>query len=398
MIDTLTTITNHTQLDFLGVGINLNQIKDSGNFLKEINEPNNLAKFRFAPTNEIKRDYDYIPTIEIQLRRIDGSWKIDSLKVQCAVPKLIYGSSYYMVDENDLDKFCYKMSAMLNLAGIKIYPEQVKHLGLSRLDICHNIVLPTKFGSAYPTTKKLFNVELGKKVKKKKHTEYTQESDGIVYRQFSQNISYRFYDKVGEIINSKNRTPTDFFLLEDIKQGLLPREILRLEIIHQHKTAVKRLLKGNTDPKVKDAFSNELAKDCLLNFCKSNLDFANLLNAQDLFANNEISAESLSNLFHYVSNDLKLSGMTADFAILEAIGTKIYGSLTRYHEAYDKAFGRNQEKNRSKYKKKLNEDLSLLEISSFTLPSLAKEIIRQIELYPILKTAEDIKSFARQLS
>jgi len=182
-----------------------------------------------------------------------NAYEINYIKIQCSVTKLIFGSSYYMVKESHLFDFCKALHQKLAFLGIQIPLEKIPKLGLSQVAICFNAEIPEEFGNLNNYIERhLLNFTINQHYKKKRHSVYDEQNFGICFREYSQNVSYKIYDKVAEI-KANSKTKTEKRVISDINSGILPKNIMRLEKTYQRISTLKKVLKVPV-PKIEDIY------------------------------------------------------------------------------------------------------------------------------------------------
>jgi len=178
---------------------------------------------------------------------IRDSEKSQLLFLQTSVPKLLYKSNLFEVNENDRDSALTAIYSGLDQAGVNVGSDQLLNdWKLSRIDFCRNLKVDHTILD-YLLTLNQFCFTRRDKIEIKKET--------INFRNKSQDFT--FYNKIKEILD-KEKDAAIIQLVAGKKQ-----DILRVESRLKKKSVIDSQLQK--DMKFNDLFNVKLAKRKLLN-------------------------------------------------------------------------------------------------------------------------------------
>ena len=168
-----------------------------------------------------------------------------ALYFQTSVPKLLYGTSYFEVKEQDGERAKDVIENKLTEAGV-LYPKNnLQSFDLSRLDLCRNIQVDYPIEN-YLTCLKNFDMS------KRNKQNFKQET--LTYYNKRQELS--FYNKIKEIKDTEKSTETQLFISDK------PENILRIESRLKQKKVIETEL--NKKIKFENIFNFNLCKDNLI--------------------------------------------------------------------------------------------------------------------------------------
>jgi hypothetical protein len=377
VIDTIISITRRERFQELEIEIPTYDLTEKSFFHVHKSADGIRSNLSFRPTKNFIEEYGYFPSIDLMLIRNNSknAYEIHYIKIQCSVPKLIFGSSYYMVKESHLFDFCKALHQKLNFLGIQIPLEKISKLGLSQVAICFNAEIPEELGNVNNYIERhLLNFTINQHYKNKRHSIYDEENFGICFREYSQNVSYKIYDKVAEIkANSKSRTEKR--VLEDINSGVLPKNILRFEKTYQRISALKKALKVEV-PKIEDVFNTAKCRFILLDFIGKIFSPYEIMMQQIFAESNENPKTNIALImerikgFGFTGKDIYIVG----FEILSSLLAGRKESI----QQIESILGRNGQKLRSKNKKEFEKIINLDKLKELNLYKVLLKVKEQI--------------------
>lgn len=229
-----------------------------------------------------KKSGQYFPEIHTEQR-----FKERHLCVQVSVPKLLFGTNLYDVNESMLPDFVKKLQAALREAGVEVSEEAIANAIVARVDFSKVINL-TGICTANFCLKVLENFNY-----KSRHefSHWGYFTKGKMLKFYSKAQSLKFYDKLAEV-RSKGYTSQEIDLIKQLQNRTT--EIIKIENSLQTKQTVSRVLgsyykQKRTDWKLKEIFNNDLAKhvlnkqaDSILDSPTANIVKPTLLDQKDL--------------------------------------------------------------------------------------------------------------------
>lgn len=217
-----------------------------GRNVKQMNGRFSISSTFTDMATQSKKQGRYFPKVEVPKRTV-GKDKIESsyLLVQVSIPKLLYGTNLFEVDETDLQAFCEKLSQELWRVKVSITPNNVANATIKRVDLCKSIIPPPYFGTAKQVLYKLqkFNHKPDSDFTIKEFREGSKESF-LKYHNGTQ--GYVVYDKAAEIV-ANGYTDIETRLIEHLKDGKIVRKVLRFELSLQRQQSLEALF-GDTYP------------------------------------------------------------------------------------------------------------------------------------------------------
>ncbi len=173
------------------------------------------------------------------------------LEIQVSLPKLLYGTNLFEVDDNDLDAIYSRLQQFLAEIGVDTIAEKLKRAVVKRVDFSKVIRLPDYLGRANEVIYLLSRFD------------YKQQSD-FDYKEFrvgggscikflNKTQGYAIYDKFGEIL-ANGYTEMEQKIIEQFNLGKLKRNAVKFEFSLQRKSSLEAVLKRRLDYKKKDFF------------------------------------------------------------------------------------------------------------------------------------------------
>lgn len=397
MLDTIIARDDYKSLQQAGISISLSQDIIQRHFRYKKNTTENKV-LELNPSADDYKKYGYLPNLTISYAKSQygQGFYLDYFKLQCSVPKVLFGSSYFMSDGSDLGIFCEILSSKLRIFGIILTKEQIAGLSLSSFTCSYNILLPTLFGSPVTFLKKIVLLDTAKYIRNVLNTDFDETVDGFSVRSYSQNTGYGIYDKGSQLINNA-KTSDELELKEKLQKREIPHCILRFERIYQRKVSIKsevnRYFKRphTTNPTIRDIFNEGLCKGILSDMTDKLGKTLNLISA-------ELGYEHKFLPIEYVwekAKEMGLNGHEIAFFTNYAISVGQMG-VKATNVKYDEIYGRQGQKNRHKYTSAINDKLQRADLTGFTLVNLFDEIKHQINSFEIYKTEEQAREVQRK--
>lgn len=240
-----------------------------GKNTKQMNKRFFLTSTFTDMATQFKKQGKYFPKIEIP-KRVTGKDRDETsyLLVQVSVPKLLYGTSLFEVDENDLVPFAQELSKELERAYVFVTPEMITKATIKRIDLCKSITLPAYLGDARQVIHRLaqFNHKPDASFDYK---EYRETIDEFFIKYHNTTQGYVVYDKSSEIV-ANGFTDVETGIIKWLKETMATHRIIRFELSLQRQQSLEALLRRHIPNKKKeftleDLFSHKGAiRDILL--------------------------------------------------------------------------------------------------------------------------------------
>ena len=167
-----------------------------------------LMQVRSHATGELKRE-----RLFCNLGHFSMDIRDEFLYVSTSIPKLLHGSSYFEVREDDVERAVEKVEERLSSAGVKVDNNGLNDFTFSRLDVCRNIEVESYIPEYLLA---LNNFSFSRRAKR------DIEHETVSFRNKSQDFT--FYNKLKEVKEDKE-TPLELF--EQLKDS--PETVLRVE-------------------------------------------------------------------------------------------------------------------------------------------------------------------------
>jgi hypothetical protein len=335
-------------------------------------------KYIFNPNT--KKD-GYLPRITIKKLEGQRDWYTESIDIEFSAPKILCGTNYFGVDENDynklLDSLLEKLSFIFN--GSPFTKDQIQQSNIKTIAFVFNFILPDSSGRPIEFLKVIPFLDIGKNYNKSKNTYFTEENElGYCGRIYNKQVSFKIYDKGAELINNA-KTTKEIETVSKIKQGLLPIKVIRMEITYQNKFTLKRHLATKTDGNNKrerhlsEVFNNKLCQSILLESFNKLAD--------------EVNIQALDTPLYPMADCLKTikeAGMYPYDAYAwlgRSLAIQQAGSL-QLKLINDDYFSR---QDRSRVDKKFRKLLDLHSLPFFTLKKVFDECRKQLNEFKVMK-------------
>ncbi len=372
-------------IDTVLIELNNISVPETLPVFKTSKKDNSVWQQYYNPTSKDYHLHGYLPNVTVVRfpSQFNSRWHTQRVVIQASVPKVIHGTNYFGVTEQDFDIFVKKLTELTNLLGLPLTGSQLAFATLRDTTFCFNFFFPVNFPYPIDYLKKMSFLDIGKRYKEVKNTNFIEEVDGYSGKFFNPRVGFGLYDKRLQIINDA-KTPAEFEVAEQMKLGLLPDRVLRMEVTYQNQTAVKQHLATKTDGNkkqkryLKDIFNNSLAKSILLEVFDKLAD--------------DVTVKALEMPIISTENAYKLareSGMSAfeaDAWIGHSYIIQQIGSLP-YKEMHDRQYPRQRRYDLGKRYKQI---LTRNPLPKFTLGQIFNECRKQLLTFKIAKPADFI--------
>lgn len=227
------------------------------------------------PTTEDRRRGRYRPRLTLTKRVMGGRPSV-SLRIECSIPKLLYGNNFaentpedwLKISTGDSSLFDNQLAETMGL----FFAHSPGNSVLSAIHYSKNIILPKHITSSMVISE-LGKLNLTKRLDLNK-TDYRNEGHAVRFHANSYEVV--FYDKIKDLqqarISEKRAIENDNWIqLGMLKDGDLTKglEVLRMEARLNTRRKIKTLCQslGLTVPEtLRDAFRKDIAQTVLLHF------------------------------------------------------------------------------------------------------------------------------------
>jgi hypothetical protein len=189
------------------------------------------------------------------------------LVVQVSLPKLVFGSSIFDLDERFLPIAAKILSD--NLAEIKVgvTPEAILNATVTRVDYSKVIQISPSFGTTDRFLRALLPYDL-KQSSDFNRRDYHDGKDGFYIKFWNTSQGLVLYDKFDEIVTN-GKTKLEQEIARQYKAGKWTKGALRIELSLQKKQTVDSVLRQfsgtkQKDYSLRDVARTDIAKACIL--------------------------------------------------------------------------------------------------------------------------------------
>jgi len=217
----------------------------------------------------LKKQEIYCPSITkaIKFNSINGTREV--LEIQVSLPKLVYGSSLFEIDSEDLDKIYDALLFRLNDLGITVAKEELKKGVVKRADFSKIIKLPEYLGTADKVVEDISKFDYKPSSDYNFH-KYNDGNGGRCVKFWNSTQGYVIYDIIGNIL-SNGFTKTELTIIKGYTEGKVKKTALRFELSLETKGSfdafIRRRIKGTEKTKdfyLEEILKEDLARDILL--------------------------------------------------------------------------------------------------------------------------------------
>ena len=215
-----------------------------------------------------KKNGIYCPMVNISKSKSGEGDDKKSLQIQVSLPKFIYGTNLYEIDEQDLGKIYRKIEIFLDEIGITTSIIDIKKAILRRVDFCKVIRLPEYLGTASEIIKSLFRFNY-KPQSDFTYREFYTGGKGVLMKFWNSTQGYAIYDKISEILNN-GYTDQEKKLIDWYKGNERKRNAIRFELSLQRKGSLDAVLRRRSagdkkrDFYLEDVLNREIVRGILL--------------------------------------------------------------------------------------------------------------------------------------
>lgn len=222
---------------------------------------------------QCKAEGRYFPQVHIVERYRRGKMGMVPVKrilaVQVSLPKLIFGSSIFDMDETLLSVAVQKIVDALGEIKIGVKPEDVLEAVVVRVDYSKILKISASYGKTSRILKALMPYDM-KQSSDFNRRDYHDGRDGFYLKFYNSSRGFVIYDKFDEILTN-GKTKLEQEIAREYKAGTWTSGALRIELSLQKKQTVdavlRRLLKSETRKKdftLRDAVNKNVAKAILI--------------------------------------------------------------------------------------------------------------------------------------
>jgi hypothetical protein len=210
--------------------------------------------------NYMKKNKKYYPSINLTERtignNINGKKKIKRLEIQISLPKALYETNKYEINQDDLSSILKKTVEYLEMAGISTDTKNLKNGVLEKLALSKSIILPTYYGTTEKVIKKLapFNYKPRCNFR---YRDYDDGWQGVSIKFHNPVRGFGVYCKYSEIVNN-GYTLIEEEIKRQVLSGIQPKNIIRFELTLQRKQTLEAVLKRLIQTKKKDFTLNDI--------------------------------------------------------------------------------------------------------------------------------------------
>lgn len=376
------TIKNNIMIDTIAlemVNIQLSNNLDRSDLFRETQSKKELY-YTFSPERVLVKKVGYLPFVRITF---DKETKKTKLLFIASLCKLVHGTNYYAIDENDYIICMERIEECCSLLGVTVNKKQIETGIIKKVAFAHNFILADDFPYPSEYLPLLTQLDAGVRYKEVQNCKFIEDTYGYVWKQYNQNTSLGFYDKRAELINNAI-TPEGKEIVALCKQGLLPSNILRFEVTYQNKESVNQhlytYLKGeiNQNRHLKDIFNNKLVQTILMK------EFNKLLNIIDIKAIS-LPLFPIEQIEHVCKN-AGLSQLQSD-----AIVGRMYKTTMMGAKGYKKMIARYRSRqSRSQTEKQYEKLLQKYPLPSCYLEDIFKICHKKLETFHLNKPKQPV--------
>jgi hypothetical protein len=212
-----------------------------------------LVRFTNYP-QQCKAEGRYFPQVQIveQQRRQKGGMMPTkrTLVVQVSLPKLVYGTNIFDINEHLVPVAAAKLKAALEEIRIGVSVEDILSALVYRLDYSKILQVAPSFGTTDRILRALspYNAKQSSDFTR---SNYHEGRDGYYLKYYNSSQGFVVYDKFDEIVTN-GKTKLEQEIARQYKSGAWTKGALRLELSLQKKTTVDMVLRRYCKDKKKD--------------------------------------------------------------------------------------------------------------------------------------------------
>ncbi len=355
----------------------IDKTKFNGSTTRKIANRYSVSTLFPMVADEYRKKGIYFPRISMP-KREDSKKSMETIEIQVSLPKLLYGTNLFEVDETHFDELCRRLALCLRKVGISALSYDIKHAIVRRVDYSKSIVLTEYHGTAKQVIRKLRDFDYKRSSDFRCQDDCTN-ADGATLKFWNKAQGYAIYDKASEIV-ANGKTKIEKELVEMIEANKLQKRMVKFELVLQRKQSMDALLRRYFKTEQKNDFtfqqiieSKEIAKHILLKTFDSIFSNANMAiltlaemkgNALEQFLLQKQLNINKHSLLHYSVNMAIKIGINATWTELK---------------------GRMPPATFSRYKKELLEIIGVLGELPGDIPPIIKFLRQKHEEFEILK-------------
>ncbi|MCC7357491.1 hypothetical protein IT408_03225 [Candidatus Uhrbacteria bacterium] len=281
-----------------------------------------------------------------------------SLMIQVSLPKLVFGTSIFDLDERLLPLAAQKLADALKEIKISVASEHLLNAIVTRVDYSKILKISPTYGTTDRILRALAPYEM-KQSSDFNRRDYHDGRDGFYVKFFNSSQGFVIYDKFDEIV-ANGKTKLEQEIARQYKDGKWTRGALRVELSLQKKQTVEMVLQRYSDSSVdkktkdftlRDVAKTHIAKDCLLRVFDSVYvkDFNRLVRLADLkdaellrIINEEVNDFRDRAIFYYLAHRVRAQGLKR--AIEEMKREASSATVGRYKRAIESILSRAEAK------------------------------------------------------
>jgi hypothetical protein len=276
----------------------------------------------------------YFPQIHIMehLRRTKRGMVPASKYVvmQASLPKLLFGTSIFDIDERLLPVILQKIIVTLKEINIGVTLEAVNKAIITRLDYSKILQISPSFGTTDRILRALAPYDM-KQSSDFNRSHYHDGRDGFYLKFYNSSQGLVIYNKFDEIV-ANGKTQLEHEIAKQYKNGTWKKGAIRIELSLQKKQTVEAMLRKfnrvkKKDFTLEDVMQTTIAKACLIRtFEKVYInDFNRLVRLADL-KDTELThsieqyADNLRDraILYYLAHEVRKHGLKSTIALLKA--------------------------------------------------------------------------------
>ncbi len=199
-----------------------------------------------------KKDGIYCPKVNLLKSKQGKMGEVKRvLDIQVSLPKLIYGTNLYEVDDNDLELIYSRLNGFLIEIGVNTSIDELKRAVVKRVDFSKVIRLPDYLGRADEVI--YFLSRFNYKQQSNFDFKEFRIGGGSCIKFINKTQGYAIYDKFGQILADGN-TEMEKKIIEQFNLGKIKRNAVKFEISLHRKSSLESVIKRRLSHKKKDFF------------------------------------------------------------------------------------------------------------------------------------------------
>lgn len=216
-----------------------------------------------------KTEGEYFPQVHIaerQRRTKQGMRPVSRvLVVQVSLPKLLFGTNIFDIEERLLPLVAEKLCRILAEIDVGVKMEDILSAVVYRLDYSKILQISPSFGTTDRILRALapYNVKQSSDFNR---SNYHEGRDGFYLKYYNSSQGFVVYDKFDEIV-ANGKTKLEQEIIRLYKSGKWTKGALRLELSLQKKQTVDSILRKYSTAKKKDFTLEDVVKVSISRSC-----------------------------------------------------------------------------------------------------------------------------------